>query len=248
VLTDFVLTRAGVPALVACGWALREGVLLELAGAPQVAAARGATQRRRSIEALGSRVAGGNRHGRQVARLALMLFDGMAAALGLPPSARELLDYAGLLHDIGHAIDHDRHHHHSCYLIRNAELVGFDRLELEILAQVVRGHRKQMPKLGDPELRALPGAARETVRGLAALLRLADALDRTQFGVVRRLEAGLTAHRLTIDVETGGENAELELWAAERRIDLLARLLDRRVVLRSRRAAARPLRLRAGAS
>jgi hypothetical protein len=49
-------------------------------------------------------------------------------------------------------------------------------------------------------------------------------------------------------MEAGGENAELELWAAERRVDLLARLLDRRVILRCRRAAARPLRLRAGAS
>jgi hypothetical protein len=46
-----------------------------------------------------------------------------------------------------------------------------------------------MPKLGDPELRALPDA-RQTVRGLAASSRLADALDRTHFGVVRRLDVG----------------------------------------------------------
>jgi len=243
VLADFVLSRAGAPALVACGWALREGVLLELAGAPH--AARAETQRRRSVEALGARFAGANRHGRQVARLALMLFDGAGEALALPAAARELVEYAALLHDIGHAIDHDRHQHHSCYLVRNAELVGFDRLEVEIIAQAVRGHRKQMPKLGDPELRALSGTVRHTVRGLAALLRLADALDRTHFGVVRGIEVAVTAHRVTIDVDAG-ENPELELWAAERRVDLLSRILDRRIVLRCR-AVARPIRLRAGA-
>jgi exopolyphosphatase / guanosine-5'-triphosphate,3'-diphosphate pyrophosphatase len=244
VLADFVLSRSGAPALVACGWALREGVLLELAGAPQ--AARGDTQRRRSVEALAQRFAGANRHGRQVARLGLMLFDGVGEALTLPAGARELVEYAALLHDIGHAIDHDRHQHHSCYLVRNAELVGFDRLEVEIVAQAVRGHRKQMPKLGDPELRVLTGTVRHTVRGLAAILRLADALDRTHFGVVRGLEVAVTAHRVTIDVEAG-ENPELELWAAERRVDLLSRILDRHIVLRCRGAAARPIRLRAGA-
>jgi exopolyphosphatase/guanosine-5'-triphosphate,3'-diphosphate pyrophosphatase len=247
VLTDFVVSRAGVPALVACGWALREGVLLELAGAGRDAGAEG--QRTRSVEALAARFAGTGGHGRQVARLALALFDETAAALGLPPSARELLEYAALLHDIGHAIDHDRHQHHSCYLVRNAELVGFDRLEVEVVAQVVRGHRKQMPKPGDPELRALPGAARRVVRGLAALLRVADALDRTHFGVVHGLEVALTPHRLTIGLEVGGDDPELELWAAERRVDLLSRLLERRVILRRNRpVAARPMRARAGAS
>jgi exopolyphosphatase/guanosine-5'-triphosphate,3'-diphosphate pyrophosphatase len=249
VLVDFVLSRAGAPALVACGWALREGVLLELAGGRRALGASADGQRRRSVEALAARFGGTNPHGRQVARLALALFDGTAETLGLPPSARELLHYAALLHDIGHAIDHDRHQHHSCYLVRNAELVGFDRLEVEVVAQAVRGHRKQMPKPGDPELRALPGSVRRAVRGLSALLRLADALDRTHFGVVRALDVSLTPQRLTLGLDAGAENPELELWAAERRADLLSRLLDRRVVLRwNRPAAARPVRMRVSAS
>src|SRR5439155_217037 len=91
-----------------------------------------------------------------------------AAALGLPATARELLNHAALLHDIGHAIDHNRHHHHSCYLIRNMELVAFDPLEIEIMAQVARGHRKQVPKLADPELQALPRAGSSRWRGSTA--------------------------------------------------------------------------------
>src|SRR5204862_7543095 len=141
---------------VACGWALREGGLLGLARASRVRAPGPEGQRRRSVGALAARFAGTNEQGRQVARLALALFDATAPALGLPAASRELLEYAALLHDIGHAIDHDRHQHHSCYLVRNAELLGFERLQIELIPQAVRGHRKQMPKLGDAELRALP--------------------------------------------------------------------------------------------
>ena len=250
VLADFVLARTGAAELMACAWALREGVLLDLAGVRRDPVAGAERDRRRAVEALAGRFAGANPHGRHVARLALALFDGTAAALGLPARARELLHHAALLHDIGHAIDHNRHHHHSCYLIRNVELVAFDPLEIEIIAQVVRGHRKQVPKLADPEVQALPRAARRVVRGLAALLRTADALDRTHFSAVRRLRVALSTARLVIEIEADAEEAELELWAAERRADLLARLLDRPVVLRRTRhgAAALPHLRASGAS
>ena len=121
--------------------------------------------------------------------LALQLFDALAPDLGLPPAARELLEYAALLHDIGHAIEHDRHQRHTCYLIRASELLGFSPVEIEVIALVARGHRKQAPRLSDPEVQALPPASRRLVRGLAALLRVADALDRTHFGVIERVSA-----------------------------------------------------------
>jgi exopolyphosphatase/guanosine-5'-triphosphate,3'-diphosphate pyrophosphatase len=210
-------------------------VLLDLARVERGPARSAAAGRRRRVEALAARFGDANVHGRQVARLALALFDGAAPALGLPARARELLEYAALLHDVGHAVDHDRHHRHTYYLIRNADLLGFDSVELEVVAQVARGHRKQTPKLADPELRALPAPARRMVRGLAALLRVADGLDRTHFGVVQSVRVRQRAGRLVIEVNPGGENAELEVWAAERRSDLLARLVDRPVVFRFRR-------------
>jgi len=234
VLLDVILKRAGVPELVACTWALREGVLLDLAGIAGPHGAGAPDARRRSIEVLAERFMGANAHGKQVARLSTALFDATASALGLPARARELLEYAALLHDIGHVVEHDRHHRQSCYLIRNAELLGFDPIEIECIAQVARGHRKQSPKMADPELKALPPSTRRTVRALAALLRLGDALDRTHFGVVRDLRITHQGGHLVIEVDAGQENAELELWAAERRADLLARLLDLPVTVRAR--------------
>ncbi|MFN8543833.1 MAG: Ppx/GppA phosphatase family protein [Candidatus Binatia bacterium] len=238
ILVHFILEESGIGELVACAWALREGVLLELAQPRGEHWVSGTAVRRRSVEGLAAQWAGENAHGRQVARLATVLFDGTAADLRLPAATRELLEYAALLHDIGHVIDRDRHHRHAAYLVRNAELLGFEKVEVELLAQLVRAHRKQIPKPSDRELGVLPARRRRHLRALAALLRLADALDRTHFGVVRNVHVTHHAGRLTIGVDSGGENAELELWAAERRVDLLARLLDRPVVLRMETARA----------
>jgi len=248
VLVDFLLERSGADELVACGWALREGLLLDLASRAGGRRALSSDVRRRSVEALATKFAGANAHGRQVARLALALFDATAPALGLGSGARELLEFAALLHDIGHGVDHDRHHRHTHYLIHNAELLGFDRGEIAVIAHVARAHRKQVPRESDPELRTLPASARRNVRGLAALLRVADALDRTHFGVVKEVVATLGTGGLRVEIDTDGEDAELELWAASRRVDLLSRLLDRPVELRLLVAPTAAVRRRAVAA
>jgi exopolyphosphatase/guanosine-5'-triphosphate,3'-diphosphate pyrophosphatase len=135
------------------------------------------------------------------------------------------------LPDIGHAIDHDRHNRHSYYLIKNAELFGFDADEIEVIAQAARGHRKQSPKLDSPDLKSLSPAKRRVIRGLAAILRVADALDRSHFGVVKNIEVRYSPGRLIVEVDSKREKADLELWTCQRRTNLLSRLLDRRVVL-----------------
>jgi len=228
-LTDFVLRRSGAPELAACTWAMREGLLLGLARAANGRSSQ--ETRRRSVNALAARFSGRNKHGHQVAKLALSLFDATALVLGVPESGRELLEYAALLHDIGHAIDHDRHNRHSYYLIKNAELLGFDPVEIEVIALAARGHRKQAGQIDTPELQTLSAGKRRLVRALAAILRVADALDRSHFGVVKKVDVSYSPGRLVIEVGSDREKADLELWTCERRTDLLAKLLDRRVIL-----------------
>jgi exopolyphosphatase/guanosine-5'-triphosphate,3'-diphosphate pyrophosphatase len=234
VLLDLILRRARVETVGLCSWALREGLLLELARLPQGRRATARQARLGAVERLARRWAGGNAHGRHVARLAVALFDGTAELLDLAPESRELLEYGALLHDIGHAVSHDRHHRHTAYLIRNGEFPGFTTREVEIIAETARHHRKQIPKASTPELQALPPEARWTVRALAGLLRIADALDRTHTGVLREAAVVTSPKRLVLELDAGGRDADLELWAAERRVDLLSRLVDRPVRLRVR--------------
>jgi exopolyphosphatase/guanosine-5'-triphosphate,3'-diphosphate pyrophosphatase len=230
ILADFVLRHSGASQLVACLWALREGMLLELAHATN----RSAPEIRRStVNAVANRFANSDFHGRQVAKLALMLFDATAIALQLPESTRELLEYAALLHDIGHAIDHDRHNRHSYYLVKNADLLGFEPVEIEMIALSLGAHRKQSAQLESPEWQALSARERRIARGMAAILRVADALDRGHRGIVKTLTVSYPPGRAHIEIGSGREKADLELWTCEKRVDLLAKLLDRRVTLQN---------------
>ena len=229
-LADFVLRRSGAAEMVACSWALREGMLLELAETTNYQTFE---IRRGSVNALGTRFAHHNVHGRQVAKLALKLFNAISVDLKLPESSRELLEYAALLHDIGHAIDHDRHNRHSYYLVKNAGLLGFEPVEIEMIALALRAHRKQSSQLESPEWLALSAAKRRVVRGMAAILRVADALDRSHSSVVKTVEVTYTNDGVNIEIGSGKEKADLELWTCEKRIDLLEKLLNRRVILQN---------------
>jgi exopolyphosphatase / guanosine-5'-triphosphate,3'-diphosphate pyrophosphatase len=241
ILVNFLLEHAGAPALIACTWALREGILLSMVNAP--ARKHGSVEaRRRSVAALARRFGALNGHGPQVARLALKIFDAAAPILKVGPHARELLEHAALLHDIGRAIDHDRHNRHTYYLVKNAELLGFDPLEIEIIAQGARGHRKPASRLDSPEFRTLSPAKRHLVRSIAAILRLADALDRSHFSVVKDIRIRRLPDRFAITVDAVAGHADLELWTCERRSDLLSKLLNRQVTVKRAQATTRPRR------
>jgi exopolyphosphatase / guanosine-5'-triphosphate,3'-diphosphate pyrophosphatase len=227
VLTDHILTHVGAKQLVACTWALREGVLLDFISRHRKGieeCERFETPRGRSVHRLARHLGESSEHGPRIARLAQRLFDQLEADLRVDHSARELLEYAALLHDVGHHIDHQNHHRHSYYLITNGELLGFQRDELEIIGLVARYHRKAPPKASDPEFRALAQKARTTVRVLSALLRVADACDRSHFGVVRDITVARRNDRLTLQLATTGD-AQLELWEARQRVGLLEEVL-----------------------
>lgn len=235
VLTDFVLQRLGAKQLIACTWALREGVLLDFISRHRKHIEeneRHTTPRGRSVARLARHLGETGAHGPRIARLALRLFDQIAGLLRVDHGARELLEYAALLHDVGHHIDHTNHHRHSYYLITNGELFGFDREELEIIGLVARYHRKAAPKASDAEFRRLPQRARHTVRALSAVLRIADALDRTHYGVVRDVTVSRRGPRLILTVATSGD-AQLELWEAAQRGTLLHDVLKLDVEVRA---------------
>jgi exopolyphosphatase/guanosine-5'-triphosphate,3'-diphosphate pyrophosphatase len=226
-LTDFILTRTGAKQLVACTWALREGVLLDFIARHRKGieeSERYLTPRGRSVARLARHLGETSQHGLRVGRLALRLFDQLESELRVDTSTRELLDYAALLHDVGHHIDHQNHHRHSYYLITNGELLGFQRDELEIIGLVARYHRKSAPKASDAEYRALSQRDRHTTRALSAILRVADALDRTHYGVVRDVTVTHRAGKVSLQLTTGGD-AALELWEARQRVGLLEELL-----------------------
>jgi exopolyphosphatase/guanosine-5'-triphosphate,3'-diphosphate pyrophosphatase len=207
----------------ACEFALREGILLDFIDHHHRdvrAAEHVPSIRRRSVLSMASRFQAEAGHGHQVARLALYLFDATKSIHKLGAEARELLEYAALLHDVGLYVSHSGHHRHSYYLITQGELRGFDPQELAVIAVVARFHKGAPPKISSPELEELEPENRKLAVALAAFLRVADGLDRTHHGVVRTMRVARNNGRLELWIDSAGRDAELELWAAQRKSEL----------------------------
>jgi exopolyphosphatase/guanosine-5'-triphosphate,3'-diphosphate pyrophosphatase len=180
-------------------------------------------------------------HGRQVARLAGDLFDRLLPLHHLGQDDRELLEHAALLHDIGEHVARDDHHEHSAYLIRHGKLRGFTSREVATLASVARYHRRNDPEPQHEPFRRLEIETRRRVLMLAAILRVADGLDRGRVSAADSVEVDVIPGRASVEVG-GSRDLDLELWGARRKRELLERLLGCRIeVVGTDRPASAPV-------
>lgn len=179
--------------------------------------------RERSVRQLARRLDADGPHGDRVADLAGQIFDATRRLHRLGPEEREALRYAALLHDVGHSISFRKHHKHSYYLIVNSDLDGFTHEEVKTLAGLARLHRKPISAKKARQLSADP---KDPVPALAALLRIADGLDRSHFGVVKSVDCSIRPGRVIFKLSTD-KDAELEMWQAKERSDLFEHLFGR---------------------
>ena len=238
-LLESIWTELGVTEMTVSDFALREGVVLDALqrrndhlGEP---VARLHDLRRSNVMHLAQLHAEDLGHVERIASLVLQLFECTRPRHGLSDADRELLEAAALLHNVGVSVSHSAHHRHSYYLIRHSEhLTGFTEHEIELIAQTARYHRKSEPKTKHQEFAALSGVDQQKVRVMAGLLRVCIGLDRGREQVIERLRCRLDGDELVIDVDVmAGQDASLELYAAEQRRGLLERALGVEVVLRA---------------
>ncbi|MEO1466516.1 MAG: HD domain-containing protein, partial [Cyanobacteria bacterium J06633_1] len=157
-------------------------------------------------------------YSQRVAKFALSIFDQLQGQLHTWEEAeRELLWSAAILHNSGVYISHSAHHKHSYYLIRNAELLGFTELELELIANIARYHRRSRPKKKHEAYYKLPHKQYQLmVRQLSAILRLAVALDRRNKGAIASVNCKYDERKRTLYFQIAptevGDKCSLELW------------------------------------
>jgi exopolyphosphatase / guanosine-5'-triphosphate,3'-diphosphate pyrophosphatase len=229
VLFDTILERLGAEDVTLCDLALREGLVLDYIhqnSARIRKVDRYPDVRRRSIVELGERCGYWSEHAQQVARLALAIFDQTRGIHRLGDREREWLEYGALLHDVGVHISYERHHRHSYYLIKNGDLRGFDPNEIEIIALIARYHRQSEPKKSHEGYADMRGAERRTVKTLAAMVRLAEGLDRSHAQAVAGLDVFPRGDDYLVRLRSTGD-AELELWAAQRHAAALEGVLEK---------------------
>ncbi|HOU59365.1 MAG TPA: HD domain-containing protein [Kiritimatiellia bacterium] len=176
---------------------LRDGLLGEMAMREHLAVGY-EEQVIYSAQTLAARYGMDAAHAQNVTVGALALFDELQEEHQLGSHARLLLRCAAILHDIGQFVNARAHHKHSLYLIQNSELFGLTRHDMQIVATVSRYHRKALPSPAHPEFAMLSQDDRMTVAKLAAILRVADALERTHREAPRPMEFRREGERFVI--------------------------------------------------
>jgi exopolyphosphatase/guanosine-5'-triphosphate,3'-diphosphate pyrophosphatase len=163
-------------------------------------------------------------HSKNVARLALELYDSLEKEYDFSPQWRVLLEAASLLANVGLIVSHSKHHLHSYYVIRNSDLVGFTDHEIELVALIARYHRKGPPKPTHNEFAKLSETEQQLIIFLAGILRVAIGLDRSHDGRVTRLDVEIKKSSVDITVNTSMtqiDALEMNLYAARERQQLL---------------------------
>lgn len=213
------------------GVGVKEGLVLDLVDELRNEPAH-SDRREQEIRAasvtLGRRFQFDEAHGQQVARLSLDLFDQLSELHGLGEKERNLLMAGAFLHDIGQFVSYGRHHKHSMYLIENSELPGLSPRDIRLVALLARYHRRADPRPGHLGYDELAEPEREIVRKLAALLRVADALDREHVSRVVSLAAHVDEEEVVLQVETRGRLV-LEEWALRKKGRLFDSVYGRRL-------------------
>jgi exopolyphosphatase/guanosine-5'-triphosphate,3'-diphosphate pyrophosphatase len=211
---------------------LRAGLLLDLAQSAEGRGIEGfSRQVLASAEALGGKYRFDARHSRQVARLACRLFDELRGEHGLSARHRLLLEVAALLHDIGNFVSLRAHHKHSLYLLSASEIFGLSTDDMNIVANTPRYHRRALPQKTHPTYVALDRDERVAVDKMAALLRLANALDADHLQKVTELRVASEEGALVVEIEGSGD-LSIERLVGLSRADFLTDVFGRRVVLR----------------
>jgi len=194
------LDELGIDTLRVSDGALRHGVLYDLLGRVQHRgdmreATVGQFMRRYHVDAA---------QAERVRNLALAIYDALNAGAERDREDdpdRMVLDWAARLGEIGLSIAHAQYHKHSAYVISNADMPGFSRMEQQRLARIVLAHRGKLEKLEDPAPEAGDWA-------LVFALRLAS--------LILRRRADLKLPLLQVAADEGGFALALpQAWLEE---------------------------------
>jgi len=211
---------------------LRAGMLLDLLQpAGRIGAEDFIGQVLASAEAVGHRFRFDRAHGHHVAMLATRLFDELRDEHGLSDRDRLLLQTASILHDVGIYVSLRAHHKHSQYLLAASQIFGLSDDETAVVSNIARYHRGRTPQQSHLPYVALDRDDRILVTKLAAILRLANALDAEHLQKVQDLRLVRDEPSWVLEVDSAGD-ITMEQMAAKARTDMFTEVFGRQLVIR----------------
>ena len=227
-----LLAETSARRLVVSEGSLRAGLLIDLNEPEGPLSARDFEQQvLASAEALGRRYRFDREPGHQVAMLAGRLFDELKEEHGLSDRERLLLQVAALLHDIGVYVSLRAHHKHTQYILAASQIFGLSDEETALVSNIARYHRRGLPQNSHLPYIALDRPDRLIVTKLAAILRVANALDAEHGQKVEDLKLVRHGQGWVLEIEGTGD-LTMEQLAATARADLFAETFGRKLVIR----------------
>jgi len=220
----------GKKSIYVCGANLRDGILREL-GESAIWADELKRQMMNAAVSIGRKYEFDQKHAEHIEKICRKLFSVMKDEYQLEPRQEMILSFAALLHEIGHFVSNRSHHKHSLYLIMNSDLFGFNSREIVMSALIARYHRKALPKPEHEVYCTLRHDDRITVCKLAALLRVADALDRGKSQQMVDPELVLEAGLLVVKPNSAGDFA-MENFGLRENAQLFEQIYGRKVEIR----------------
>ena len=205
---------------------VRDGLLLTMIDRSLGASAEKPRDRDAALERLAASCGCEMPHSRHVARLAGSIFAQLAEHYRLHPDDQPLLEAAAKLQDVGYLINYDQHHKHSYHLILHSRLEGFQPNELELIANVARYHRGAAPKRKHANFRQLSASDQNRVRQMAAILRVAGGLDRSNTRQVTDVTVQFDkSHEITLKLASA-QHPEVDIWGARKRGKLFEKVFN----------------------
>jgi exopolyphosphatase/guanosine-5'-triphosphate,3'-diphosphate pyrophosphatase len=218
-----------VKTITACDISMRHGILLDMAKS-ETHDENFRQQILRSAWETAKKYNADEQHALSVMTLCTQLFTNLADEHQLPPWYGLILAVAAILHDIGMFVSTRGHHKHSMYCIQNSEIFGLSRRDILLISLLARYHRKATPKMIHPEYVALDREDRLAVAKCAAILRIADSLDRSHSQRISKITCRREKDSLVI-VVPGVEDLTLEQLGIQTKGDMFEEVYGMNVVL-----------------
>ncbi|MCL2477946.1 MAG: HD domain-containing protein [Treponema sp.] len=227
----FLLEKTGAAQVVVPNVSIREGLLIDLAlGIDSGIQEDFYSQIFASAVNLGRKYHIDETHHRHVADFCVTIFDSLIREHGMNRRDRMRLEAAALLHDIGMFIRASNHQVHGQYIVSNSEIFGLHKEELELIANVIRYHRGDLPNPADINYIALQREDRIRLLKMAAILRVADALDRGHSRQINKITLERKNETLIINTE-GNRDLSIEQIGLEEKADLFQDVFGYKIIL-----------------
>lgn len=172
-------------------------------------------------------------HARRVENISMNIFDSTSTVHKMKNKDRMLLRVASILHDAGKYVNFDNHNLHSYHIIKASNIISFSNRELNIIANIAYFHSGDFPGSWSDIYRGLYYKDKIRVSKLAAILRLADALDNSHEQKIDKIEIHRKKDQVIFEVYTD-EDIILEEWTFGQNADFFEEVTGLRPVIHKR--------------